>query len=103
MDCPDCNREMIIKKVPYFFKDLIYLGDFEAEVCEHCDSIYFSEISSRQIELRAKLIGIWGKTAISIEEPLLTVTARRMPKTAASIIFGDRPSPRFKIGQTISV
>ena len=90
MVCPDCNGELINKKIPYFFHDIIYLGDFEAEICERCNSIYFTEESSKQIELRAKLIGIWGSEAIPPKKPLITNSSGRIPITNASTIYGEK-------------
>lgn len=103
MNCPDCDERMVIKEIPYFYQDLIYLGDFEAKICTKCGSFYFTEESSKEIELRAQLIGIWGRKAIPSGKPSLSISTRGMPKTKASIIFGDRPSPLYKIDKSVSV
>lgn len=62
MKCPECNNEMIDKKVGYRYKGK-YFGEYNAEVCIKCKDIYFTEESFKEIEKRAKELGVWGKDA----------------------------------------
>jgi len=53
---------MIDKKVGYRYKGK-YFGEYNAEVCIKCKDIYFTEESFKEIEKRAKELGVWGKDA----------------------------------------
>jgi len=84
MECPRCDGEMIIKKIPYNYKDRTYLGDFKAEVCTKCGVEYFKQKSFRKIERQAKQFKIWGNAIPKIE------------LTAVSRDFGDENWIEFK-------
>ena len=36
------------------------LGSYDAEVCDHCDEVFFTAESVDQIEARAREVGLWG-------------------------------------------
>ncbi len=104
MNCPECNQRMIIKKVPYIYKNQSYLGDFEAELCERCKIIYFSEESFRQIKKRARELGIWGRNMIIPSEKMTASLSKRNISIVDPItIFYSRPSPILTINNTRSV
>jgi len=46
-------------KEPYSYAN-IKLGEFEAEKCPKCNETFFTEISSDEIDKRAKELGLWG-------------------------------------------
>lgn len=57
--CPDCDGQMIRTKVEYVHKGIVF-GKYDAEVCEQCDTTYFTEKSAQEIEDRAKELGVFG-------------------------------------------
>jgi rRNA maturation protein Nop10 len=38
----------------------VYLGKYDAEICDKCDESFVSEESMIEIEKKAKELGIWG-------------------------------------------
>ena len=67
MNCVYCDGEVIIKRVSYYYKKIIYFGDFEAEVCTQCGETFFTEESFKLIEIFAKEIGVWGSNKINFD------------------------------------
>ena len=60
MLCPTCeSSEMHRKKVPFYFRN-IYFGDYDADVCQNCGEILFTEEASRKMDKKAKSLGVWG-------------------------------------------
>jgi YgiT-type zinc finger domain-containing protein len=58
--CPACGRGTLkLKRVreEMFGVDL---GQYDAEVCEHCGESFFTPESVDQIERKAKELGLWG-------------------------------------------
>lgn len=103
LECPECDGNLRIKKIPYLFHNQINLGEFEAEVCNKCGSTYFTEESFKEIQLRAKILGLWGREALQVEIPKITTSARRMPKTELSEIFTKLPYYEYKKDLSVSV
>lgn len=58
--CPHCDGYLEKKIIPYKYKNIV-LGNYKARVCNKCNSIYFSEKAFKEIEERAKELGIRGK------------------------------------------
>jgi len=63
LECPECGGKVITEIVPYFYRNRVFLGEFEAEVCIKCGARYFKETSFVEIEKRAKVLRIWGREA----------------------------------------
>lgn len=63
LECPECDNQMLRRKVPYDYKGK-YFGEYEAYVCEKCDTTYFTEKSFQEIENKAKELGIWGHGSV---------------------------------------
>lgn len=59
MECPICDNELIIKKVPYSYNGT-YFGMFEAYHCDSCEESYIREKHLQAIENFAKQRGLWG-------------------------------------------
>lgn len=57
--CPICGGKLIRKKNPYWFGNK-ELGEFEADVCMECKEAFYTEEASKQIDEKAKKVGIWG-------------------------------------------
>jgi len=57
--CDECGGKINIKKVPYTMYG-IKMGDFNAEVCQKCGEVCFSEEESRKITEKTKKMGLWG-------------------------------------------
>ncbi len=60
MECPSCSKSKLIRRKAPFYHHGIYLGDFDAEVCQNCGEIYFTEKASDAIDRRAVELGVWG-------------------------------------------
>lgn len=60
MNCPICNGKTQSKKVPYTHNGVEF-GAYDADVCTHCDEVFFTEKSSDAIDKRAKALGLWGR------------------------------------------
>ncbi|MEK6941566.1 MAG: AbrB/MazE/SpoVT family DNA-binding domain-containing protein [archaeon] len=59
MECPICNKKMVKVKEPYSYGN-VKLGEFEAEKCNNCNEVFFTEEASDKIDQKAKETGIWG-------------------------------------------
>ena len=59
MECPVCSGKMRKGKEPYFFAGM-KLGEFEAERCQKCSEVFFTEDASDKIDAKAKELGLWG-------------------------------------------
>ena len=57
-----------------------YLGDFEAEKCNKCGEIFYSEEASRKMTQAAKDKGLWGLNAESKIGESGTTLDIRLPK-----------------------
>ena len=69
MSCPICNGKLKITKAEYSFYDVPF-GKFDAEVCQKCGEVFFTEEASDEIDGIAKKKGLWGlekRSKISIE------------------------------------
>ena len=64
MECPVCKNEMIRKKIPYFEEETgLSLGNdilLDADVCMKCGETFFTEESSKRLDLIFMDIGVWG-------------------------------------------
>ena len=103
LECPECCGKIKIKKVTYLYRNQINLGEFEAEVCEKCKATYFTEKSFKEIQVRAKLLGLWGREIMPSEKRKVTISARRMPIIDADVIFRKNPYHPFKSDMSVSV
>ena len=106
-NCSSCDGEITIKKVPYSYHNQTYFGDFEAEVCQKCGKIYFTEESFKEIEQIAKKRGLWGLWSRNMLNPVIRITEsisdRRIPIVNAGVIFYTAFSEIRKIINTVSV
>ena len=59
MECPNCNGKLKRGKYPYSYSN-VELGEFEADKCQKCGEIYFTEKASDEIDQKAKEKGVWG-------------------------------------------
>ena len=58
--CYSCEKGILKKKkVDYTLYD-IHIGKFDAEVCDKCGEVFFSEEVSRKITEATKAKGLWG-------------------------------------------
>ena len=71
-----CGGEVRVSKIPYFYQNRTYLGDFDAEICEKCNSTFFTEESFYEIQRIAKLRNLWGERPIQSPFSSLTVRIR---------------------------
>lgn len=60
MKCPICNSGNLVRKKVKHAQMGIELGSYEADVCETCSEVFFTEESAIKIEEKAKKLGIWG-------------------------------------------
>lgn len=64
MKCPVCDNEMVRKRIPYFEEETgLNLGSdvlFDADVCEKCGEAFFTEESSKLLDLIFMDAGLWG-------------------------------------------
>jgi len=82
MVCPMCGGRLRKGRREYFYGG-ISLGEHEAEVCERCGEVFFTEEASDAIDLLAKERGVWGleaRTKVSYSGNSLIV---RIPKEIA--------------------
>ena len=90
MECADCGGKIVVKVVPYYYRDQMYLGNFEAEVCQTCNSIHFTEQAFYEIEKVAKIRRIWGVKRLPSIEKMQTVTASRtLPIVNLTTLYGN--------------
>ncbi len=62
MKCPLCEAELERKKLTYEYAD-VDLGKFDADVCKECGERFFTEEASKEIDKKAKELGVWGLSA----------------------------------------
>ena len=85
MGCPICDGELTVTMSRYKYYD-IDLGEFNAEVCQRCGEVFFTEESSDEIDRIAKIKGIWGlerRSKISYSGNSIIV---RIPKDIAEFM-----------------
>ena len=85
MSCPICNGKLKLTKLEYSFYDIPF-GKFDAEVCQKCGEIFFTEEASDRIDEIAKEKGLWGlekRSKISYSGNSLIV---RIPKEIAEFM-----------------
>jgi YgiT-type zinc finger domain-containing protein len=106
-ECPICNGPVLIKKVPYSYHNQIYFGDFEAEVCQQCNTVFFTEDSFQKIEQIAKDRGLWGLWSRNMLNPVEKITESiscdKIHIVNAGQIFYHAFSEIKKIINTVSV
>lgn len=79
MGCPVCEGRLRKAKREYAYGDIV-LGEFDAEVCDRCGEVFFTEEASDEIDRLAKERGVWGieaRTKVSYSGNSLIV---RIPK-----------------------
>ncbi len=89
MSCPLCDGKMKTTKAEYSYYDML-LGKFDAEVCQKCGEVFFTEEASDQIDSIAKERGHWGlerKSKISYSGNSLIV---RIPKEIARFMHLEK-------------
>jgi Antidote-toxin recognition MazE, bacterial antitoxin len=64
MVCPICGGRLRQAMREYVYEG-IGLGEHEAEVCERCGEVFFTEEASDAIDRLAKEKGVWGLEARS--------------------------------------
>ena len=80
MKCYICEKGGLGKvKQPYKLYGE-YLGDFEAEKCNKCGEIFYSEETSRKMTEAARARGLWGLNAESKVGQSGTTLDIRLPK-----------------------
>ena len=87
--CDECNGKIMVKSVPYALYG-VKLGDYLAEVCQHCGEVVFTEETSRKMTAKAKALGLFGleaKTKIGKVGDSLDV---RIPKKIAEFLKIDK-------------
>lgn len=72
MECPECEGEMETKLHPFTLYDLEF-GAFEADVCQSCRAVFFTNESAKKIEKIAQLLGMWGRE----RKPIITESVIR--------------------------
>ena len=90
-ECPFCGGVLKKGRAEYRYADTS-LGKFDAEICENCNEVFFTEDSSKLIDEKAKELGIWGlkkETTISYSGHSLMV---RIPKSIADFMNLKRGS-----------
>lgn len=90
MKCPECDEEVVIEKIPYRYKDQIYLGEFEAERCLKCGTEYFTEEAYNKIEKVAKTMMIWGVNRLPDFQVETTVkVTKNIPTIDLMTLYGN--------------
>lgn len=95
MLCPVCGGKMKKVSEPYSFAGKT-LGEFEAEKCQKCKEVFFTEEASDKIDEIAKAAGLWGmrqEGTVGYSGNSLIV---RVPKKIASFLH-------LKQGQKVSI
>lgn len=108
MKCYQCEKGDFVKKKVDFVQLGISLGKFEALVCPLCEETVFEGSVSKQIEVKAKELGIWGLarkthigtsgTSLDVKVPKSIVEFLKLRKGQEVII---EPSGKNKIEITI--
>jgi len=86
MKCPICEKGILKRKKIKEEMFGVYLGEFEADVCDNCRESFTDAETTRKIEEIAKKKGIWGmgiKTKITKTGNSLAV---RIPKRIAGFL-----------------
>ena len=86
MECYNCQKKNFAQKKVDFIQLGMSLGKFDALVCPGCGETVFEGSVSKQIELKAKEVGIWGlarKTQIGTSGSSLDV---KVPKLIAEFL-----------------
>lgn len=89
MVCPVCGGRLRKARREYVYEG-ISLGEHEAEVCERCGEVFFTEEASDAIDRLAKERGVWGleaRTKVSYSGNSLIV---RIPKEIAEFMGLER-------------
>ncbi len=89
MGCPVCEGRLRRAKREYSYGDIV-LGEFDAEVCDRCGEVFFTEKASDEIDRLAKEHGVWGleaRTKISYSGNSLIV---RIPKEVVEFMGLER-------------
>ena len=84
--CPMCEKGKLVpgKMKQYLFG--IYLGEFDAEACDHCKEIFNDEETTQKIEDIAKAKGLWGLGATTKVTKTGNSLAVRIPKKIADYL-----------------
>lgn len=94
MKCPICSGESKRKKIKEEMFGT-YLGEYPADVCTECGESFVDSQTMRQIEDKAKKLGIWGlgnKAKVARAGNSLIV---RVPKKLANFLGVHEGSPVF--------
>ena len=89
MECPVCEGRLRRVKREYTYSDIV-LGEFDAEACDRCGEVFFTEEASDAIDRMAKERGLWGieaRTKVSYSGNSLIV---RIPKEVAEFMGLER-------------
>ncbi len=89
MGCPVCEGRLRRSRREYAYND-ISLGEFEADVCQRCGEVFFTEAASDEIDRLARERGVWGieaRTKVSYSGNSLIV---RIPKEVAEFMGLER-------------
>ena len=55
MECPVCEGKLRRVKREFIYGDIV-LGEFEAEACDRCGEVFFTEASSDEIDRLARTV-----------------------------------------------
>lgn len=58
--CPVCEKGTLHKGTVKETLFGIELGEFEGEICDKCNETFLAEAAMKEIETKAKSIGLWG-------------------------------------------
>jgi len=78
--CYICEKGNLKKKKADYKLHGISLGKFDAEICDHCGEIFFSEEVSKRMTKIAKRKGLWGLQAKTKIGQAGTTLDIRLPK-----------------------
>ena len=78
--CPLCEQGNLAKRKMKQSLFGVYLGEFDAEICDHCGEIFNDEETTQKIEDLAKQKGIWGLGATGKITKTGNSLAVRIPK-----------------------
>lgn len=78
--CYICEKGNLSKKKMGYKLYGVSLGEFEAEVCDSCGEIFYSEEESRKMTAAAKAKGLWGLAAKTKIGQAGTTLDVRLPK-----------------------
>ena len=86
MECFNCGKSKLAAKKVDFVQFGMHFGKYDVLVCSACDETVFEGKVSKQIETRAKELGVWGlsrKTLIGTSGSSLDV---KVPKAIAEFL-----------------